>query len=41
MSIKKQGVRDISQKLKDSDYADDLTLLANTPAKLKSLLYKL
>ena len=38
---KRQGVDNISQKQSDSDYADNLALLANTPAQAGSLLYRI
>ena len=38
---KKQGADDTPKTITDADYADNITLLTNTPAKAETLLHSL
>ena len=38
---KERSRRYLAQTIMDVDYADDITLLANTPVQAKTLLYSL
>ena len=39
--VKKRSRRYLAQTIPDADYADDIALLANTPAQLETLLHSL